>query len=218
MVLPAIENHLRLPAVEMRLDESIEQLLSDLPRLDRLSVEQIRAFLARYSVIAEGNFIQWMAAAHISSATSTAKSITADNLREELSENHPGMLRRFIESADAVPGRTDYAIIEKGVERIRGIMGRLNSVEILLMLAWVETFFPRFVDYLAQAASMSGGRDFQYTDVHRTADIGHSEKLKEALGAEMRAKGIASPPASLFEGVDRLAGLLRVALHGPGAT
>jgi hypothetical protein len=50
----------------------------------------------------------------------------------------------------------------------------------------------------------------EYTDVHGVCDIGHTEELWRALEAEIAlADGPVPAAADLFDGVDRLRGLIK---------
>ena len=59
--------------------------------------------IARYTAVLEGNFIYWMTAAYLSAKSEEARPILLDNLREEIGDCHPAMLRKFTIAAHAFP-------------------------------------------------------------------------------------------------------------------
>src|SRR5205823_2891469 len=88
------------------------------------SADEQRGIIARYSAVLEGNFIYWMTAAHLAVASDEARAIIEDNLREEVRDNHPGMLRRFAIAAHAVPTDTDASTVYRNLEHVRGAGAR----------------------------------------------------------------------------------------------
>src|SRR5271163_621301 len=100
LVAPPLQN---LSAVKPRIDSMIDELIGSLPEPQDLSAEQRRGIIARYTAVLEGNFIYWMTAAYLSVQTEEARSIILENLREEVRDCHPEMLRRFATAAGAAP-------------------------------------------------------------------------------------------------------------------
>src|SRR5581483_7935006 len=78
---------------------AIDELADSLVEPRQLSMEQCRGIVARYTAVLEGNFIYWMTATYLSVRSPMAHEIIEDNLREEVRDNHPGMLRRFAVAA-----------------------------------------------------------------------------------------------------------------------
>jgi heme oxygenase-like protein len=206
---PSTPTRSRTARLHRHSDQLIDELVSSLPRPDQLSAVERRGIIARYAAVLEGNFIYWMTATHLAVASDTARTIVEDNLREEVRDNHPGMLRRFAMAAHAMPTDTDALAIHRPLANVRLFVGRLSGVHLLLMMAFFEGFITRFMPYLADLAERQGSTEREYTDVHGAVDIVHTEGLFRALDAEM-AIVPASPAVtrSLFEGVEVLRALL----------
>src|SRR2546426_90630 len=81
------------------IDHTIHDLLASLPDPQQLSPVDRRGIIARYTAVLEGNFVYWMTSAYLSVKSQEAHQIVDDNLREEVRDNHPGMLRRFAMAA-----------------------------------------------------------------------------------------------------------------------
>jgi Iron-containing redox enzyme len=194
--------------IEEDVDQAIEDVLASLPDVERLTADERRGIIARYTAVLEGNFIYWMTAAYLSVGSEQARSIILDNLREEVRDNHPGMMRRFAMAAHAVPTDSDSLAVYRDLANVRLFVGRLSAVRIVLMMAFFEGLLQRFMPYLAELARRQGSDEQEYTDVHGVCDIEHTQGLFRALEAEML---LAPEPIgkNLFEGV----GLLRTLIQ-----
>ena len=73
----------------------IDELIGSLPDPERLSGEERRGIIARYTSVLEGNFIYWMTATLLAARAKESQPILLDNLHEEVRDCHPLMLRRF---------------------------------------------------------------------------------------------------------------------------
>lgn len=200
-------NEATTASIQQKLDREIDDLLRSLPDPDRLSAEEQRGLLARYSAVLEGNFIYWMTGAYLAVGSDEARAKIIDNLREEIRDCHPGMLRRFAIAADAVPTDTDAQAVYRNLMNVRRFVGRLSAVPTVVMMAFFEGFIQRFMPYLADLARRRGSREMEYTDVHGICDVTHTEELFRALDAEM---ALAPPPSDtdMFEGVALLRTLI----------
>src|SRR5271154_6519437 len=89
------------------IEKEIDSLMDWLPIPARLSADEGRGIIARYSAVLEGNFIYWMSATYLAVHSPAAKALIEDNLLEEVKDNHPGMLRRFVLAAHAAPTDLD---------------------------------------------------------------------------------------------------------------
>jgi len=188
----------------------VDDLLASLPRAELLSADERRGMIARYTAVLEGNFIYWMTGAYLSVRSDVARSIILDNLREEVRDCHPGMLRKFALAARAVPNDTDALAVYQSLSNVRLLIGRLSPVPIVVMMAFFEGFIQRFMPYLAEVARRQGSMEQEYTDVHGVCDVGHTQELFRALEAEMTLACDSGEPAkNLFEGVDLLQTLIR---------
>ena len=194
-------------------DDVCSYFLARLPHPEQLTVENRRAIVARYTAVLEGNFIYWMTGAYLSAKTEQARSIILDNLREEIGDCHPGMMRRFALAAEAVPNDADAAVVYQDLSAVRLFVGRMQSVPMVLMMAFFEGLLQKFMPYLADLAARQGSEDMEYTDVHGVCDIAHTEGLFRALEAEATLSPL-NPGADPYEGVNLLRQLLETVVHG----
>ena len=204
LVAPEIQN---LVSIKPRIDSEIDSLVAALPDPKDLTTEQRRGIIARYSAVLEGNFIYWMTAAYLSVQSEEARPILIDNLKEEIRDCHPEMLRRFAIAAHAYPTDSDAMAVRDGLTKVRMFLGRLQGGQNVLTMGFFESYIQRFMSYLADLAMAQGSTDLEYTDVHGVCDIAHSEGLLMALSAEA-AINPPDPSADLFEGVNELRALI----------
>ena len=131
-----------------------------------------------------------------------------DNLREEVRDCHPGMMRRFALAAHAIPTDADAQAIHRNLMNVRLFIGRLSAVPILVTMAFFEGFIQRFMSYLAELARRQGSAEMEYTDVHGVCDVTHTQELFRALQAEMVLE-CPLPEKEMFEGVELLRRLIK---------
>ena len=201
------------PGTREYIDHTIDELLASLPNQERLSPVERRDIIARYTAVLEGNFVYWMTSAYLSVKTQEAHQIVDDNLREEVRDNHPGMLRRFAMAAHAVPTDTDIMAVHAHVHEVRKFVGRLSSEGILPMMAFFEGFIQKFMPYLADLAIKQGSSELEYTDVHCVVDVGHTEELYRALNAEAVLSQTPLDKTKLLEGVEILRKVIETVIH-----
>src|SRR5436190_15350517 len=199
--------------IQARIDREIEDLLASLPNPEELPAAGRRGIIARYSAVLEGNFIYWMTGAYIAASSDAARTKIMDNLREEVRDSHPGMLRRFAIAADAVPDADDAEAVYQNLTNVRLFIGRLSPVPIVVTMAFFEGFIQRFMPYLADLASRQGSSEMEYTDVHGVCDVTHTQELFNALESEM-ALSRPVPDGEMFEGVELLRTLIRNIVSG----
>ena len=211
IVAPEIHD---LPSIKRRIDSKIDSLLAALPDHKDLTPEQRRGIIARYSVVLEGNFIYWMTAACLSVRSEEARAILFDNLREEITDCHPEMLRRFAVAAHAYPAEADALAVRDDLTKVRTFLGCLQGAQNVLTMGFLESYIQRFMSYLADLAGAQGATDLEYTEVHGVCDISHSEGLLKALSAEVEINP-PDPAADLFEGVNKLRALIQT-INGNG--
>jgi hypothetical protein len=205
IVAPEIHD---LSSIKRRIDSEIDSLVAALPDHKDLTPEQRRGIIARYSVVLEGNFIYWMTAACLSVRSEEARAILFDNLREEITDCHPEMLRRFAVAAHAYPAKADVMAVRDDLTKVRTFLGFLQGVQNVLTMGFFESYIQRFMSYLADLAVAQGSTDLEYTEVHGVCDIAHSEGLLKALSAEAEINP-PGPAADLFEGVKKLRALIQ---------
>ena len=209
LIAPQMQN---ASSIRRQIEELIEGLMASLPDPKGLTDEERRGIIARYGAVLEGNFIYWMTATYLSVQAEEARPILIDNLRDEIIDCHPAMLRRFTVAADSFPKDTDALAVNDELTNVRLFMGRMSGVQNLLTMAFFEEFIQRFMSYLADLAEARGSAERQYTNVHGVCDIAHSQGLILALSAEM-AINPPEPATDLFEGVDLLRTLIYKVIH-----
>ena len=144
----------------------------------------------------------------LGTAIEAARPILIDNLREEIADCHPEMLRRFAIAAHAYPAEADAMAVRDDLTKVRTFLGRLQGVQNVLTMGFFESYIQRFMSYLADLAVAQGSADLEYTEVHGVCDIAHSEGLLKAFSAEAEINP-PDPAADLFEGVNKLRALIQ---------
>jgi hypothetical protein len=212
--LPLDRSHAE--SIQEHLDRVVDGLLASLPSAEQLSADERRGIIARYTAVLEGNFIYWMTGAYLSVGSEEARSIILDNLREEVRDCHPGMLRKFTMAASAIPNDSDALAVHRNLSNVRLFIGRLSPAPIVVMMAFFEGFIQRFMPYLAEVAQRQGSVEREYTDVHGVCDVAHTEELFRALEAEMTlAHDSCEVVENLFEGVYLLKTLIQNIVANP---
>lgn len=199
-------------SIQQQVDEAIGNLLASLPDPKKLSAEQRRGIIARYTAVLEGNFIYWMTGALLAVKTEQARAIILDNLHEEVRDSHPNMLRKFALAAHAIPTDADSQAVYRDLTNVRLFVGRLATVPLVITMAFFEGFIQKFMAFLAELASDQGSVEMEYTDVHGVCDIAHTQGLFNALEEEI-ALSPPAPDTNLFEGVGLLSTLIRTTVH-----
>jgi len=201
-------NESKIASIQAHIDREISDLLAWLPNPEQLSAEERRGIIARYTAVLEGNFIYWMTGAYISVGSDEARAKIMDNLREEVRDCHPGMMRRFALAAHAIPTEADAQAVYHNLMDVRLFIGRLSAVPIVVTMAFFEGFIQQFMPYLAELARRQGSAEMEYTDVHGVCDVTHTQELFRALEAEM-ALAPPIPAEEMFEGVELLRTLIQ---------
>jgi Iron-containing redox enzyme len=202
-----------LGSIQVRVGQIIDELISSLPDPGSLSACQRRGIVARYTAVLEGNFIYWMTGAYLAARTEESRSIILENVREEVRDCHPGMMRRFAAAAQACPTDSDFLTVYRDLSTVRLFVGQLSPVSLLLMMTFFEGFIQRFMAFLEDVGTRQGSVKREYTQVHGVCDIAHTEGLFRALEAEMALKP-AEQDADLFAGVGHLRALIETIVHG----
>ena len=115
-------NESRTAPIEAHIDRAIDDLFAWLPNPERLSAEERRGIIARYTAVLEGNFIYWMTGAYLSVGSDEARAKILDNLREEVRDCHPGMMRRFAIAANAIPTDADAQDVYRNLMNVRSFI------------------------------------------------------------------------------------------------
>ncbi len=195
-------------SVQQTITTMIDDLIASLPDPKRLTPEERRGVIARYSAVLEGNFIYWMTATLLAVKAEGARPILLENLHEEVRDAHPAMLRRFALAAHSFPKGSDALAVNEELTNMRLFLGKLSAVQSLLTMAFFEGYIQKFMPYLADLAAAQGSTEMEYTDVHGVCDIAHTEGLFQALSIEMSANPLA-PGKDLYEGVSLLRTLMQ---------
>lgn len=202
-----IESNEALTSIRDRINQMIDETIDVLPDPNKLTSEQRRGIIARYSSVLESNFIYWMTATLIATRSEGAKPILLDNLLEECRDAHPHMLRKFYMAAHAVATVDDTLAVHDDLTRMRLFLGRLSAVQSLLAMGFFEGFIQKFMPFLATLAAAEGSTEMEYTDVHGVCDVAHTAGLFQALATEMAVNPL-DPGQDPFEGVCLLRTLL----------
>jgi hypothetical protein len=212
-IVPHLHNHTLETSIQPKIESMIDDLLASLPNPNRLTSDERRGMIARYTAVLEANFIYWMTATLISVQSEGARPHLLENLFEEVRDAHPVMLRRFAIAAHAFPTDSDALAVDADLTKVRKFLGKLSAVQSLATMAFFEGFIQKFMSYLANLATAQGSADMEYTDVHGVCDIAHTQGLFEALSAEMEVNPL-DPEADIFEGVYLLRTLIQTIVYG----
>jgi hypothetical protein len=199
-------------SIKDQIDSTIDNLIGSLPNINKLTREERRGIIARYTAVLEGNFIYWMTATFMAVHSEEARPILIDNLHEEVRDSHPVMMRKFAIAAHAFPTDLDALAVDEDLTKVRRFLGRLSGVQSVLTMAFFEGFIQKFMGYLADLAVAQGSQELEYTDVHGVCDIAHTDGLFQALAMEMEVNPL-DQDADLFEGVDLLRNLIQSIVH-----
>ena len=99
-------------SIEDKTTAIIDDLIDSLPDPKKLTGEERRGIIARYSSVLEGNFIYWMTATVIAAKAEQSRPILLGNLLEEVRDCHPLMLRKFALAAKAFPSDKDALTVD----------------------------------------------------------------------------------------------------------
>jgi len=107
----------------------------------------------------------------------------------------------------------DRSMVDRDLENVRMFVGKLSTLELVLMMAFFEGFICKFMAYLAELAAKSGSSEMVYTDVHGVCDIAHSQGLFSAFDAEVPMAKNAPPVEKLLGGVKLLRKLIETIIR-----
>ena len=213
LITPEVQQKLTQDSIQQHIATIVDDLMAKLPAAEKLTYEQRRGIIARYTAVLEGNFIYWMTATFIAAKAKEAHPILLENLYEECRDSHPAMMRRFAIAANAVPTAEDAMAMNGTINDMRMFLGRLDGVRSLVSMAFFEGWIQKFMAYLASLADAQGSTEMEYTDVHGVCDITHSLELFRAVSLEMKRSPVDARD-NIFEGVDLLAALVENIVEG----
>lgn len=170
------------------IEEALEKFTHEFEKVKTTHPEEQRKVLARYAVAIQPNFTQWLATTASSVRSNRARKIISQNLYDEISQDHPGMLNRFCGAASVTLSPEDVENSTKDLYYINGDVfdrGYATSVRKVAALSVMENASALFIPTLENYARNLGSTDFEYTQVHGVADIEHAQELVEALNHEI---------------------------------
>jgi Iron-containing redox enzyme len=214
LLVPQMQDEVLAASIQQRISTMIDDLIEQLPSIEKLTGEERRGIIARYTAVLEGNFIYWMTATWLAVRSDEARAILVENLHEEVRDSHPVMLRKFTIAANAFPTDKDALAIDADLKNVRLFLGKLQGVQSVLTMAFFEGFIQQFMSYLADLAAARGSAEREYTDVHGVCDIAHSQELFRAVSLEMALTPV-SEEANLYEGVELLRTLVNRIIRIP---
>jgi hypothetical protein len=214
LIAPQLQEGSEGASIHQQVSTKIDDLIRQLPNPERLTDDERRGIIARYTAVLEGNFIYWMTATYLATHSEEARPILIDNLMEEVRDSHPVMLRKFTMAANAFPRTEDVLAVHDSMTKMRLFLGRLQAVQSLVTMAFFEGFIQKFMPFLASLAAARGSEEMEYTDVHGVCDIEHSEGLFRAVLLENSVNPL-SADANLYEGVDLLCNVIHSVMQEP---
>jgi len=188
-------------ATQKIIDQARARIARSLLPLETLTPEQAGSILAQYRLAVEPNFIAWMMQARQYAQSERAKAVLEQNLHDEITQDHPAMLRAFATSCGVIPTRQAYQKVAEPVLDLWRLFGETNSLQNLVVAMILENTSPIFIPYLAQIGKKLGCQDFTYTHVHGVADIQHARELYEGALEEMSF--VAAPLNTLHYATDK---------------
>lgn len=170
--------------IKYKIDTITKNVQEFLLPVDQISEEGARKILGKYTAAIEGNFVNWMAAAAVSSRSVQSRFAAEENIYVEMKDDHPGMLRSFVRSAGAEPTIDNYQAIYGAVNSIRRLVSQMSGAENIALMAILENSSAVFIPFLADLVKKLGSTNLFYTDVHGVADIKHADQFVWALTYE----------------------------------
>lgn len=189
------------------IQETVDRFGHAFENIKAKSEEEMKVILARYSAAIQPNFVQWLASSISAAKSDKAREILRKNLCDEVEQDHPGMLKRFCDSAGVRISPTDVEMSVQDLYHLSGDVfdrGYATSVRKLAALAVMENASPIFIPRLEFYAKTLGSKDFEYTQVHGIADIEHAHELVEALNYEIETQVSAKQKIGFCESAAQL--------------
>lgn len=201
-----MENEQYRIIVDERLTIAKARINDVLVPIVNLSDEQARNIIGTYRVAIEPNFIPWMIQAYQHSKNEKARKVIGQNIYDEITQDHPKMLRDFAQSCGVSLTESHYQKASKPVLDMWDLFSKNDGLMNLSVAATLENTSLLFVPYLAEMGKKLGCKDFKYTNVHGEADIEHARDLLEGLVDSM--KNYTNPWRTISTAIDRTVGFL----------
>lgn len=183
----------------------IDQMLEDLQTKvaqyvpESLHAGAVASRLITYRDVIAPNFVPWMAQVWVRCWSNIARVACQENLRCEVAEDHPGMLRRYATEVDSHRIRQQIQSLECLTSKVGLLTPHINfitavvqrsAIDGLLVMAGLEKASIVFIPRMRKWGEDLGFRDFEYVDKHGIADIEHANDLRNAVEAEANEEGI----------------------------
>jgi len=152
----------------------------------------------RYGALIEGNFVHWLLSAHLRSSCQPTKDILLANLRDEVVDDHPGLLRSLLCRNNLLPSESDQLHVSEFMAWIRTLCASGDQGELLTFLVILESTSHCFLPTMAIRAGLS--TEDPYIKVHLVADLDHSAQLQTALQHEHDVGSVL--PQSIDQGIE----------------
>ncbi len=197
--------------VTEQLDLAKQRIENALVPAVELTDEQARSIIGTYRVAIEPNFIHWMYQSYQTTKSDKAKQVIAQNIRDEILQDHPKMLRDFAQQCGVSLKEEHYRKASQSTLEMWDLFSKRNGLMNLTVAATLENTSLVFIPYLANLSKKLGCGNSIYTDVHGEADIEHARDLYEGLVEEMNH----SPSSwrTVSTAVDKTVGFLEVILR-----
>ena len=134
--------------VEGQLKLASDRVKSFLVPTEILSEPQARLIIGTYRVAIEPNFIQWMTQAYENAKSQKAKIALKKNIVDEISQDHPKMLRDFAQDCGVVLSPLHYQRASQPSLDIWNLFTRRDSVMNLGIAAALENTSLLFIPYI----------------------------------------------------------------------
>ena len=163
--------------VDEQLDLAKQRIEGALVPVGDLSIKQARDIIGTYRVAIEPNFIPWMQRAYETAKSEVARRVILENIQDEVSQDHPEMLRDFSSSSGITLSTEHYALVSKPVLDMWSLFVNNCGLTNVAVAATLENISLKFIPYLAELGKRVGCNNFTYTSVHGEADIEHAREL-----------------------------------------
>lgn len=171
--------------VNEQLELAKQRIAQSLAPPTELADEQARSIIGTYRIAIEPNFIHWMYQAYQTTKSNKAKKVIAQNIRDEISQDHPKMLRDFAQQCGVNLTEDHYRRASQPTLEMWTLFAKKDGLMNLAVATTLENTSLVFIPYLDGLGKRLGCKDFTYTKVHGEADLEHARDLYEGLVEEM---------------------------------
>ncbi len=161
-----------------------------LPSIATLESEVLTDIVLTFADTIRPTFIPLLTLTWLRATSSEAQRACRENLQDELKDDHPGMLDRFV--APLRSTEPNYARRMEAKQRADALLTytQRSALYGVSVLALLEHTSAAFIPWLGDAGRKLKLADFTYIQVHGEADIAHAEDLTQALVHEALARNV----------------------------